>query len=305
MKAAFDKIEVGHALGPMQVPVTAALVKQYAFCLDDYRSWHLGTASPFGGAVAHAALLANDLLAVKYSHYDRSSFDALHTMAELSFHAPMPVGDTATITGRFTDKSVRGDRGYLVMEAEARDGKGNLLVSHRQIDMMHVPAGTVADGVNTPSSNDRIDPRTIDVEPIDKAAPEIAPGTPMMPKTKAITQGQISLYSFVGEHERNIHNDIALARQHGYESTIAQGMQVAGYVSELCTDFFGAAWFTTGRLKAKFLLPVFPGSTLTVAGKIASQDARRNAVTTRLEIWVKDQDGRLVSVAWASARHHA
>ncbi|MER8576981.1 hypothetical protein NKG99_34885 [Mesorhizobium sp. M1409] len=193
--------------------------------------------SPFGGPIAHAALLANDLMTVYYTHMTAPQA-GLHTTNELFFHAPVPMGETVTITGRFTDKYVRRDNGYVVLEAEAGDRQGNLLISYRHVEIMRIQAGSVIGPSSAPPPDDKIVPETNNAKPIDKAAAGIAPGTPIMSTPKTLSQEQISVYACVGEHERNLHNDIEAARKYGLENTIAQGLQTAGYCSELCTDFF-------------------------------------------------------------------
>ncbi|MER8576711.1 MaoC family dehydratase [Mesorhizobium sp. M1409] len=301
--ATFENINIPDEVGPIEIEVNTSIVKQYAFCEDDYRSWHFGT-SPFGAPIGHAALLANDLYTVYYAQYDRTTLDGLHTSEELFFHAPVPVGETVTITGRFVDKYVRRGNGYLILEAEARDRQGNLLVSHRSSEIMRVAPGLIIGRSSAPPPDDKVVAETNGARPVDKAVPAIAPGTPILSKVKTLSQAQISVYAFVGEHDRNLHNDIEIARKSGLDNTIAQGLQSAGYFSEVCTDFFGASWFTSGRLKAKFVAPVYCDSTLIVSGKVASQVAEEGAIRTHLEMWAKDQDGRLVSIGWASALHN-
>lgn len=297
----YENCDVPEEFGPIQITVTEELVKQYAFCMDDYRSWHFGT-SPFAGPVTHAALLANDLLTVYYTNFDRTTVTGLHTEEELEFLRPVPVGETVTITGRFTDKYVRRGNGHVVMEAEAKDSHGNVLVRHRGIEIMRVHPGSVIGRQSEQTPSRKIVPEGMDLPPVERAEAGLKAGTPVTPLVKLLTQDQISVYSFVGEHERNFHNDLELARAHGLDNTIAQGLQTAGYFSELCTGFFGAEWFTSGRFRAKFLLPVFPDSRLTVSGKVAEPETTPGGHTRiHLELWAKDENDRLVSVAWASA----
>lgn len=296
----FAGVETPEELGPIKVEVTEELVKRYAFCMDDYRSWHFDS-SPFGGPVAHASLLANDLLTIYCTVYERVG-SALHTEEELTFHAPVPVGETVTITGRYVDKYIRRGGGVIVMEAEARDSSGKLLISHRGAEVMEVRPGDVVGRASAEPPVDRIVPEALDAPAVSTPAPGLAVGTPLIAKSKKLSQDQISVYSFVGEHEHNFHNDLELAKSHGLDSTIAQGLQTAGYFSDLCTDFFGADWFTSGYFKAKFLAPVYPDSVITVTGKIAGQEpAEEGRTKTRTELWAKDQDDRLVAVAWAEA----
>ncbi len=297
----FENMYVCEELGPIEITVDERLVKQYAFCMDDYRTWHFGE-SPFGGPIAHAALLANDLLTIYYTNYDRTTVTGLHTDEEMWFLRPVPVGETVTITGRFVDKFVRRGNGYVVMEAEARDRDGNVLVRHRGAEIMRVDnAGDLVERGAAKQTESHIVAETSDAELVTGPSRGLASGTPLAPLTKYLSQEQVSVYSFAGEHERNFHNDLDLARKNGLDRTIAQGLQTAGYFSDLCTGFFGKDWFTSGWIKAKFTKPVFPGSTLTVAGKIAGQEDAPEGLKTNLELWVRDDADRLVSVAWASA----
>lgn len=296
----FAGVGTPEALGPLKVEVTDELIKRYAFCMDDYRSWHFDS-SPFGGPVAHASLLANDLLTIYCTVYERVG-SALHTEEELTFHAPVPVGETVTITGRYVDKYVRRGGGVIVMEAEARDSSGKLLISHRGAEVMEVHPGDVVGRASAEPAADRIVPEASAAPVVSEPAPGLKVGTSLPALSKKLTQDQIAVYSFIGEHERNFHNDLELAKSHGLDSTIAQGLQTAGYFSDLCTDFFGADWFTSGRIKTKFLAPVFPDAVITVTGKISGQEpAGDGRTTTRTELWARDQDDRLVAVAWAEA----
>lgn len=295
----YENMQIGEELGPIQVTVSEELVKQYAFCMDDYRNFP-GSREARWSHCAHAALLANDLLTVYYSNYDRSTVTGLHTEEQLWFRRPVPIGETVTVTGRFTDKYVRRGNGYVVMEAEACDQAGNVLLQHQGIEIMRVHPG----GVVNRSSAAPSDPITPEVEsgiePVAEAQRGLTAGTPVAPVTKHLSQEQISVYSFAGEYEKNFHNDLDLARDGGMDGTIAQGLQTAGYFSGLCTDFFGNDWFTAGWLKTKFIKTVYPDSTLTVSGKVAGYDDTDAGQRLRLHLWVRDQNDRLVAVGWAS-----
>lgn len=299
--ATFENLDLFEEMGPVEVKVTEDMIKAYAFAMDDYHLWHLDN-SPFGGPIAPAALLANDLLNVKYAMYDRMTVVGLHTEEELTFHAPVPVGETVTVTGRYSEKTERRGQGHAVMEAEARDSSGRLLVSHRNSEITRVNPGSVVGRGSAGSAAGRVTPETLDVPPIAEVRDAIEPGTPIVGKSTLLSQAQMSVYSYVGEFERNFHNDLHYAQEHGLDTTIAQGLQTFGYFSDVCTSFFRENWFTSGWIKAKFLLPVYPNSRLAVSGKVVQQERmNESTMKTHLELWVRDQDQRLVTVGWASA----
>ncbi|QPZ38250.1 MaoC/PaaZ C-terminal domain-containing protein [Paramicrobacterium chengjingii] len=298
--ATFENIATFEELGPMEVEVTEELMKAYAFSMDDYRAWHFGP-SPFGPPIGHAAIVGNDLLNVKYGVYDRMTVVGLHTDEELIFHAPIPLGETVTITGRYVVKDILRGKGHAVMEAEARDASGKLLVQHRNSELTRVDPGETTASAGTAQPSRRVVPDALSADPVETVRPGLRAETPIKGKTTRLTQAQMSVFSYIGEYERNFHNDREFANENGLERTIAQGQQSAGFFSDICTGFFGAPWFTSGRVKAKFLLPVFPDSVLRIKGKVVGQEAARGGLRTHVDMWIRDQDDRLVSVGWASA----
>ncbi|GGF18221.1 MaoC/PaaZ C-terminal domain-containing protein [Subtercola lobariae] len=298
---AYDNVLLFEELGPIRVEVTDERVKEYAFSVDDYRSWHF-TDSPFGGPIAHATLLSNDLLNVYTAVFDRHDGVAMHVEEELAFHAPVPVGETVTLRGHYVDKHLRRGLGLVIMESEARDSSGKLLVSHRGGEVTSITPGAVAGRSTAEEPTDRIVFDALDVTPITKPDEGILPGSPIQERTKKLSQAMMAVFSFIGENELNFHNDLQLARSKDLPTTIAQGLQTTGFMSEICTDFFGVDWFTSGRIKAKYINPAYQGSSITISGKVAGQErAEDGGLNTRLELWAKDQDGRVISVAWASA----
>ena len=65
-----------------------------------------------------------------------------------------------------------------------------------------------------------------------------------------------------------IHVDPAFAAATPFGGTIAHGMLLLGYLSEMLTAAFGRAWLSGGRLKARFKGVARPGDTLTVRGRV-------------------------------------
>ena len=297
----YENVVVGEELGRFELVVDDYFVKRYAFTVDDYLSWALDDADcPFKKRVGHAAILGDDLLKVIYSHYDKTTLVGLHTEEELSFHSPVFVGERVSLTGRYVDKYVgRGDDGHVVLEAEARGEDGRILIRHREVEIMRLSEGHGAGGGRAePPLKPITGEIREDMAPAMDASSELEPGTPLVPIVKHITQEQVSVYSMRGSFHKGLHNDLAIARRAGLRSTVAQGMMEFCYAAELLTRFFGSTFFTTGRLRCKFLNPVFPDDTLTVHGAIANSSVDR----LELDVWVKNQEGKITAVGWASAQ---
>ncbi|HXH22281.1 MAG TPA: MaoC family dehydratase [Dehalococcoidia bacterium] len=90
------------------------------------------------------------------------------------------------------------------------------------------------------------------------------------PLTRTLTQTQIVAYARASGDFNPIHVDEAFARNTPLGGTIAHGMLVLAFISEMMTAAFGRAWLEGGRLDVRFRSPSRPGDTITArasAGK--------------------------------------
>jgi len=97
-------------------------------------------------------------------------------------------------------------------------------------------------------------------------------------------------------------DDLEVARAGKLPTLIVQGQQQAGLVGEFCARAFGAAWFTKGWFKLKFInmLQVFdPVEICALVTQATPSGAERRKV--ELDVWARRQsDGKLTTVGWAS-----
>ncbi|MBN2186520.1 MAG: MaoC family dehydratase [Dehalococcoidia bacterium] len=99
---------------------------------------------------------------------------------------------------------------------------------------------------------------------------EISQGKPLPSITKHVTQEKINLYAEASGDFNPIHIDESFAAQTPLGGTIAHGMLILAYMSEMMTLAFGQSWLSQGKLSARFKAPARPGDTLTVSGEINS-----------------------------------
>jgi 3-hydroxybutyryl-CoA dehydratase len=93
---------------------------------------------------------------------------------------------------------------------------------------------------------------------------------------KALTQEKIDGYARASGDFNPIHVDPAFAAATPFGGTIAHGMLLLAYLSEMLTEAFGCAWLSGGRLKVRFKGVARPGDTLTVRGRVGrAQDEAR------------------------------
>jgi len=87
---------------------------------------------------------------------------------------------------------------------------------------------------------------------------------------KHITQREINLYAEAVGDFNPIHIDESFAAQTPLGGTIAHGMLILAYVSEMMTAAFGKNWLSAGKLSIRFKTPARPEDTITVSGKVNS-----------------------------------
>ena len=85
---------------------------------------------------------------------------------------------------------------------------------------------------------------------------------------KSLTQEKIDGYARASGDFNPIHVDPAFAAATPVGGTIAHGMLLLAYLSEMLTAAFGRAWLSGGRLKVRFKGVARPGDALTVRGRV-------------------------------------
>jgi 3-hydroxybutyryl-CoA dehydratase len=94
-----------------------------------------------------------------------------------------------------------------------------------------------------------------------------------------ITQDIINRYAPVSGDLNPLHTDAEYASRTRFGGTIAHGMLVLAYLSEVLTAAFGDAWPRSGRLKARFRGAARPGDTVTVSGTVTKVEGSRISCT--------------------------
>jgi acyl dehydratase len=301
-EARYELVEVPEPMGPVVVTVDRRFVLDYAYAQDDFRDWYFGdgAGNPFGHAVGHPLVLANELLFLFYANYDGNTAQGLHTHEHLRFRSPVRVGETVTVEGGYTEKVERRGQGYVTLEATARGEDGRVLVEHIGKEIMRTVAGDVVGGKRTEGEQR---PRTV-LGTVDDAVPAITVAAHGLPeraalprRTTTFTQDQMSVFSWAGRGFANVHTSQAKAEASGLPRTIVQAQQQTGHIVANLVDVFGASFFTTGELDLRFVSPAFVGDELTTSGAVVGETDGR----LELEVWVEKADGTRTAVGWASA----
>jgi len=308
----WDNIQIGEEFGPVEGTLSELKVRQHAFAVDDYATWYF-QGSPFGARIGHPTLLATDILMLFTLTYDMTPpcEAGLHARNELEFLRPVFVGQKVTVTGKTTEKYQKRAQHYRVLEGAVLDEAGQPFLRMRATETVGLNPGTpVGRGMSTPPP----DAITGEVPPgaptVHRAGKWVPMGVALPSLTKQTSFEQSVAYSGFphGWAEGgaramwyNQHTDPEDARRHGHADAVVQGLCSAAYISELCVNFFGLSWITTGRLSTAFIRPVIVRDTITASGMVKRLDEDGGKIRLWLDVWCKNQRGELVTVGRAAA----
>jgi 3-hydroxybutyryl-CoA dehydratase len=100
------------------------------------------------------------------------------------------------------------------------------------------------------------------------AAVQAQPGAELPSLTRLVTQEKIERYASASGDANPLHIDPAFAARSRFGGTVAHGMLVLAYLSDMLTRAFGEHYLTSGRLRARFRAPARPGDEVTCAGRV-------------------------------------
>ena len=102
--------------------------------------------------------------------------------------------------------------------------------------------------------------------PLDK----IVPGMSLPSFSRMPTQQRINLYARMSGDYNPIHVDADYAKKTQFGGTIAHGMLVLSYISEMMLLAFGSRWLSAGWFSIRFKSPAMSGKQVEVEGKVRS-----------------------------------
>jgi 3-hydroxybutyryl-CoA dehydratase len=100
-------------------------------------------------------------------------------------------------------------------------------------------------------------------------------GTELTPVVREITQEKVNRYALAGGDGNPLHTDPQFAARTMFGGTIAHGLLLLAYLSEMMTAAFGRAWLSGGRLKIRFKAPARPGDTVSAVGRVVRAEGGR------------------------------
>jgi 3-hydroxybutyryl-CoA dehydratase len=131
---------------------------------------------------------------------------------------------------------------------------------------------------------------------------ELRQGDSLPPVVKHITQRDINLYAEASGDFNPIHIDESFAAQTPFGGTIAHGMLILAYVSEMMTAAFGKRWLEGGKLSVRFKAAARPQDTVTVTGNIDSIQLKEGVPYVSCGLESHNQEHEAIVIGKASVK---
>ena len=119
---------------------------------------------------------------------------------------------------------------------------------------------------------------------------------------KSVIQENINLYAEASQDFNPIHIDEEFAKKTPLGGTIAHGMLILAYISQMMTAAFGRSWLVGGKLNVRFRNPARPGDTITVSGKILKVEKNEGQTLINCDVLCHNQNGEPVITGEAKVR---
>jgi len=131
---------------------------------------------------------------------------------------------------------------------------------------------------------------------------ELSEGMNLPESKRIITQANINLYAEASQDFNPIHIDEDFAKKTPLGGTIAHGMLILAYVSQMMSAAFGRSWLAGGKLNVRFKTPACPGDTITVSGRISRIEKGEGQTLIHCDVLCRNQNGETVITGGTSVR---
>jgi len=128
---------------------------------------------------------------------------------------------------------------------------------------------------------------------------QIAPDMSLASFWRTPTQQRINLYARMSNDYNPIHVDAKYAKQTPLGGTIAHGMLVLSYISEMMLVAFGSQWLSTGWLSIRFKSPALSGKKVKVEGKVHAVERMDKKTKVICDVACRDEAGNPIIIGEA------
>jgi acyl dehydratase len=297
----YESIEMNREFGPYKYPLKER-IGRHLEAVENEHPWHRER-SPWGPPVAPPAILGN--MGMRF-------LDVVGPVPPGTLHARQEIETVSALRldrqpigyGVFTEKYEKRGRRWFTFETRWRDETGLILGVSRLRMVFPEEQGARSKeqgaeeggrGKEERGGGDDGGRKMEDDAPVERR------GT-LGPVVRALTQERLTAYSEDSANAlrgQSIHVQPEAAKRAGFQTTVAQGLMGADYMSELLENELGREWYDNSTFSVTFLRPVLCGATITASGRLAESAEEGAMVRRTYELWCENERGELVSSATA------
>ena len=131
---------------------------------------------------------------------------------------------------------------------------------------------------------------------------DLRQGDSLSSVVKHVTQEDINRYAEASGDFNPIHINESFAAQTPLGGTIAHGMLILAYVSEMMTAAFGNSWQAGGKLSVRFKTPARPKDIITTIGKVDSIEQKEGIPYVDCGLETRNQHGEIIVTGKATVK---
>jgi 3-hydroxybutyryl-CoA dehydratase len=124
----------------------------------------------------------------------------------------------------------------------------------------------------------------------------------LIEKTRKVIQENINAYAESSRDFNPIHIDPAFAAGTAAGGTIAHGMLILAYCSQMMTENFGKYWVESGKFNIRFKMPARPDDMLKIRGKVNRIQDEESTRLISCEILCSNQKDEVIISGEAKVR---
>lgn len=120
-----------------------------------------------------------------------------------------------------------------------------------------------------------------------------------------VDRARVNAYADASGDHNPLHLDDTFAAHTPFGRTIAHGMLILAFISEMMTLSFGNLWSECGSLRVRFKSPVFVGETVSSFGNLLQDDGTVGSRQLTYSVGCRNTDGVVVVSGTATLTVHS
>ena len=94
------------------------------------------------------------------------------------------------------------------------------------------------------------------------------------------------------------HWDPVYAAETGLDAPIQTGEMSTAYISEMCVNYLGAAFFRNARMQCKYISSIYANDVIITGGSVREKEPKGNGYRFTIDVWADDDKGQRKTIGF-------